>query len=74
MASVTRGEFTELKKTVDHLKETYSKKINKVKREPSKYNIFMSKKMTSIKKKNPDLSQPEVFKQAISDWNQSKTK
>ena len=44
----------------------------KVKREPSLYNKFMSSEGTTIRKANPDWNQPQVMKEVARRWNEQK--
>ena len=44
----------------------------KVKREPSLYNKFMSSEGASVRKANPDWHQPQVMKEVARRWNEQK--
>lgn len=44
----------------------------KVKREPSLYNKFMSSEGPSVRKANPDWHQPQVMKEVARRWNEQK--
>lgn len=44
----------------------------KVKREPSAYNKFMSAESAKIRQANPSWKQPEVMREVARLWNQKK--
>ena len=44
----------------------------KVKREPSLYNKFMSSEGASVRKANPDWTHPQVMKGVARRWNEQK--
>ena len=41
-------------------------------RKPSKYNLFMKKRMAEMKKSHPKLSNPEKFKKIAAEWRAQK--
>jgi len=44
----------------------------KVKREPSLYNKFMSSEGSAVRKANPGWNQPQVMKEVARRWNEQK--
>lgn len=73
---VKRSEFEALKQAFDeYMKKSepvqpvpIEPKKPKVKREPSKYNIFMSTEIKKIKERNPDMPPKDLFKFAVENW------
>ena len=56
------------------VKALESQKIKKEKkpRDKSDYNIFMGKKITEIKSKDPTISHKTAFSDAVAEWNKQK--
>ena len=50
------------------ISSTSESKEPKKKREPSKYNIFMSEEIKKIKAENPNMIHKEAFKTAARNW------
>lgn len=50
------------------LSEVYKNNNKKEKREPSKYNLFMKEKMTSLKTEYPDLNARELMSKVGELW------
>lgn len=48
------------------------KKKSRKKRKPTKYNLFMKKEMTKIKKSNPKFTQQQVMKRSAENWRKQK--
>ncbi len=82
--SVSREEFDELKKQVHENLKIKKVKIEEVKavkevketkevkhREPTAYNLYMSKKIKEFRANNPDMTQKEVFSKATVEWKTS---
>ena len=50
------------------------KKCDIVKREPTKYNIFVKETILHLKTENPDKPYKDLMKMAADKWNENKTK
>lgn len=50
------------------------KQVNKVKRPPTAYNLFIAEKIKELKETNPDIDRKELMKMAAQEWNLHKTK
>ena len=46
----------------------------KVKRAPTKYNLFIQKKIMELKNSNPDIDRKELMKMAAKAWSEEKIK
>ena len=70
------NKYDELSKRVKKLEEQakFGSKKERVKRQPSTYNIFISKKIKQLKKDNPNLEHKEHFGMAVVAWNKEKEK
>ena len=70
-SEITREEFDALKKDMESLKKGVKiPKKDRVKRAPSKYNIYVGDKIKEFKIKSPDIKYTEAFKQAVASWNE----
>jgi uncharacterized FlgJ-related protein len=59
----------------DVYKDVYSKKKKStVKREPTKYNIFVSENMKKLKEENPDLTRQDLMKKVGELWRETQKK
>lgn len=57
----------------DSYKEIKDKKKNNVKKQPSKYNIFIKEEIVRLKQENNgDLNNKDILKQAASNWKKQK--
>lgn len=62
----------DLKKLKEEILKASTPVKEKKKRSLSKYNIFMKKEMKSVKSKNPDIAQKDLFKICVDNWNSCK--
>ena len=70
-SEITREEFDALKKDMENLKKGAKiPKKDRVKRAPSKYNIYVGDKIKEYKIKSPEMKYTEAFKQAVASWNE----
>jgi hypothetical protein len=59
----------------DVYKDVYSKKKKStVKREPTKYNIFVSENMKKLKEENPELTRQDLMKKVGELWRETQKK
>lgn len=57
------------------LKEVYkevNKKKEKTKRQPSKYNLFVSENISKLKEENPDLNRQDLMRKVGELWKKQK--
>jgi len=71
ISSFTNAEKKEFNKLTNVIKKYRAEKKKKIKN-PSKYNIFMSKELKKIKNNHPGISQTDAMKMAASNWNKIK--
>ncbi len=65
-------KINSLEKKLAAFESQTPRKKEKVKREPSAYNKFMSSEGTKIKNERPDLDQPSVMREVAKRWNAQK--
>ena len=53
-------------------KEVNKKKETKTKRQPSKYNLFVSENITKLKEENPELNRQDLMKKVSELWKKQK--
>ena len=64
--AVMQKQIASLEKRVVDLEKNKSKP--KTVRQPSAYNKFMSTEGSKLKKKNPELSQPDIMREVAKLW------
>lgn len=81
MGEVTKKELEELKKELrkefkDELDELKKEKTLKPKktRKPSEFNLFVADKIRELRAKDPNMVNKDAFKEAVSLWNNTKSK
>jgi len=69
----TKYSLDELRKILSDAYKSSSKKVKSdVKREPSKYNIFVKNEIVRLKAENPDKNIKELMVIAACNWKESK--
>jgi hypothetical protein len=69
---VTNAYKDAMKKTKKKGNKSNDDKTEIVKREPTKYNIFVKEAILKLKVENPDKPYKDLMKMAADEWNQNK--
>jgi len=70
----TNKEIKKNRAKKDNLENADVKKCDIVKREPTKYNMFIKETILHLKTENPDKPYKDLMKMAADKWNENKTK
>jgi len=70
----TKYTLDEMKKLLAEAYKSSTKKVkSEVKREPSKYNIFVKNEIQRLREENPEKNIKELMAIAAANWKNSKT-
>ena len=69
---IVNEKITDL--TANTVSSKKKKQVNKVKRPPTAYNLFIADKIKELKENNPEIDRKELMKMAAKEWNLHKQK